>query len=104
MKRRIRTASPNGAPASRAVRFEFTAPEASQVFITGSFNDWRTTDLPMIPLGEGKWAKELALVPGRYEYLFVVDDAWVPDPAATETVPNPFWGVNAVVVVPGEAK
>lgn len=58
----------------------------------------------MIPLGEGKWAKELALPPGRYEYLFVVDDVWVPDPAATETVPNPFCGVNAVVVVPGEPK
>ena len=104
MKRRTLTVSPNGAPASRAIRFELAAPEASQVFIAGSFNDWRTTDLPMVPLGEGKWAKDLALVPGRYEYLFVVDDTWVPDPAARETVPNPFWGVNAVVVVPGEAK
>ena len=54
----------------------------------------------MIRLADGKWAKDLALAPGRYEYLFVVDDTWVPDPAATETVPNPFFGVNAVVIVP----
>ena len=54
----------------------------------------------MIRLADGNWAKELALSPGRYEYLFVVDDTWVPDPAATEIVPNPFFGVNAVVIVP----
>lgn len=103
MKRRIRTAPPAAAPASRAVHFELTAPQAKQVFIAGSFNDWRTTDLPMIRLGDGKWAKDLALPPGRYEYLFCVDDTWVPDPAAAETVPNPFSGVNAVIVVPGQS-
>lgn len=104
MKRRIRNAPPPAAPATRAVHFELAAPDAKQVFIAGSFNDWRTTDLPMIRLADGKWAKDLALPPGRHEYLFFVDDAWVPDPAATETVPNPFSGVNAVVVVPGQSK
>ena len=34
----------------------------------------------MIRLGDGKWAKDLALTPGRYEYLFFVDDTWVPTP------------------------
>ncbi len=102
MKRRIRTAPPATALASHAVHFELAAPEARQVFIAGSFNEWRTTDLPMIRLADGKWAKSLTLTPGRYEYRFVVDGAWVPDPAATDTVPNPFSGVNAVVVVPGQ--
>jgi hypothetical protein len=53
----------------------------------------------MIPMGRGKWAKELALPPGRYEYRFVIDGQWVDDPAANETVPNPFGGSNAVLVV-----
>jgi 1,4-alpha-glucan branching enzyme len=75
-------------------------PQASQVFIVGSFDDWCTNDLPMIRLVDGNRAKDLTLPPGRYEYLFVLDDAWVPDPAATETVPNPFFGVDAVVIVP----
>lgn len=53
----------------------------------------------MILLGDGKWAKELALPPGRYEYRFVVDGQWVDDPAAKESVPNPVGGFNAVLVV-----
>ena len=100
MKRKIRTASPTTPPASRSVRFQITAPQASKVFIAGSFNDWRTNDLSMIRLPDGKWAKELTISPGRYEYLFVVDDTWVPDPSAVETVPNPFSGLNSVIVVP----
>ena len=102
MKRRIPDAPPSAATPSRALRFELAVPEAKQVFIAGSFNDWRATDLPMIHLPDGKWAKDLTLTPGRYEYLFVVDGAWLPDPAATETVPNPFSGRNALVVVPGQ--
>jgi hypothetical protein len=45
MKKRNRNAPP-ATPASRNVHFELLAPEAGNVFITGSFNDWRTTDLP----------------------------------------------------------
>ena len=57
----------------------------------------------MIRLSQGNWVKELTLPPGRYEYRFVVDNQWVDDPAAKEIVPNPFGGVNAVLVVPGTA-
>jgi hypothetical protein len=53
----------------------------------------------MIRLEDGKWAKELALPPGRYEYRFVVDGQWVDDPAATELIPNSFGTANAVLVV-----
>ena len=53
----------------------------------------------MIRLADGKWAKELTLPPGRYEYRFVVDGQWVDDPAAKETLPNPFAGFNAVLIV-----
>jgi hypothetical protein len=42
---------------------------------------------------------DLAVQPGRHEYLFVVDGQWVPDPKAPETVPNPFGGRNSVLVV-----
>ncbi len=51
-------------------------------------------------MGEGRWLKELTLAPGTYEYLFVADGAWVPDPAATHTVPNIFGGVNCLLHVP----
>ena len=57
----------------------------------------------MIAVGEGRWAKELALPPGTYEYCVVVEDAWLCDPLAQETVPNPFGGLNSIlrVAVPG---
>jgi 1,4-alpha-glucan branching enzyme len=100
MKGKIRSASPTAPPATRSVRFQITAPRANKVFIAGSFNDWRANDLLMIRLVGGDWAKDLTLSPSRYEYLLVVDDSWVPDPAATETVPNPFFGVNAIAIVP----
>jgi len=55
----------------------------------------------MVPLGEGRWVKELALPPGRHEYRLVVDGQWRCDPAAVETVPNPFGGQNAVLPAEG---
>lgn len=84
---------------SQCVRLELTRPDAREVGIAGSFNDWHSSVTPMIRLINGKWAKELALPPGRYEYRFVVDGEWVDDPAATELIPNPFGTPNAVLVV-----
>lgn len=54
----------------------------------------------MIPLGDGRWVKQLALLPGHYEYRFVVDGQWMDDPKAQACVSNPHGGVNAVLVVP----
>lgn len=78
---------------------EFIHPSANEVCIAGSFNDWHPKATPMILRGNGKWVKKLALSPGRYEYRFVVDGRWVDDPAAKETVLNPFGGFNVVLVV-----
>lgn len=41
----------------------------------------------------------MALAPGTYEYLFVVDGQWTPDPSALEVVPNPFGGCNSILKV-----
>jgi hypothetical protein len=83
----------------QCVCLRLTRPDAQQICIAGSFNDWHPSVTPMIRLSDGKWAKELALPPGRYEYRFVVDGEWVDDPAATELIPNPFGTPNAVLVV-----
>ena len=84
---------------SQCVCLELTHATAQKTCIAGSFNAWHPSVTPMIRLNDGKWAKELALPPGRYEYRFVVDGEWVDDPAATELIPNVFGTANAVLVV-----
>jgi 1,4-alpha-glucan branching enzyme len=80
----------------RRIRFEFVSSTAESVAIAGTFNDWRPRATPMVPLGQGRWAKDLALQPGTYEYQLVVDGEWLPDPKAADTAPNPFGGFNSV--------
>ncbi len=57
----------------------------------------------MLAVGDGRWVKKLALSPGTYEYCFVVDGVWKPDPQASETFPNPFGGLNTVLNVTAPA-
>lgn len=82
-----------------AVLLETYQPDAIDVCVAGSFNEWHPQATPMIPLGNGRWAKELTLPPGRYEYRFVVDGQWVSDPKAAASVPNPFGSTNGVIKV-----
>src|ERR1035441_1426655 len=91
----VRNAGPELVP----VRFEFTHPTATTVCVAGTFNDWNAEAKPMHPVGDGRWLKETALLPGTYEYCLVVDGQWMPDPLAKETVPNPFGGRNSVLKV-----
>lgn len=85
---------------SLTIRIECLDSVAETVSIAGSFNDWRHEVTPMICMGEGRWVKNLALPPGRYEYCFVIDGwKWIPDPTAQESAPNPFGGNNSVLRV-----
>jgi len=91
------------APLPARVSLELVEPRAQQVYVAGSFNGWKPDTTPLMALGNGRWKGDLKLVPGRHEYLFVVDGQWRPDPNARETVQNPFGGRNSVVMVSAEA-
>jgi 1,4-alpha-glucan branching enzyme len=91
LKNKIGSESP-----TKRIHFEFTSRTAGSVSIAGTFNEWQPNAIRMIALGQGRWAKDLVLSPGNYEYCLVVDGQWMPDPQAAETVPNPFGGVNSV--------
>jgi len=100
----IQAAAPKTEPAKPAaakpghVSLELVKPGAKQVFVAGSFNEWKPEKTPLAPSGNGRWVGDLAVRPGRYEYLFVVDGQWIPDPNAKESVANPFGGKNSVFV------
>jgi len=89
---------------SEPVRFEFTHPTAATVCVAGTFNDWQPAVGPMRRVADGRWLEETALPPGTYEYRLVVDGQWMPDPLATESVPNPFGGSNSILKVASPAE
>jgi hypothetical protein len=94
------TASPVKAQSRAAgVCLEFVKPEAKQVCVAGSFNGWKPEATPLVNSGHGSWIANLTVSPGRYEYLFVADGEWLPDPKARESVQNPFGGKNSVLIV-----
>ena len=72
------------------VHFEFTFPDAGSVCLVGTFNGWHPGVSPMIALGQGRWAKDLMLPPGTYQYGLVVDGKWTADPMAQASFPSPL--------------
>jgi 1,4-alpha-glucan branching enzyme len=82
------------------VHFEFKNPTAQNVSVAGTFNHWQPEAKTLHPSDSGLWTKDTALAPGTYEYCFVVDGKWIPDPLAKETVANPFGGRNSVITIP----
>ena len=64
------------------VRFRLYSPEASTVQVAGEFNEWNPLEGRMEPdIDAGLWVFDIDLAPGRYRYRFVVDGAWIEDPA-----------------------
>jgi hypothetical protein len=92
--------STNGNGKSRPIHFELTAEKAQKVCIAGTFNDWHPDASEMIPLGDGKWRKDLSLTPGEYEYRFVIDGKWIADPQCPHEKPNGLGEKNSVILVP----
>ncbi len=79
--------------------FEGDFPSANSVRITGSFCDWSANGLPLIRRDDGTWSCHIGLERGDYEYRFIVDGAWLPDPHNSDTVANEFGGANSKVNV-----
>jgi len=91
--------APGAASKLVPVHFEFIHPTATNVCVAGCFNHWQPEAKTLHPAGGGRWLKETALLPGTYEYCFVVDGQWMPDPRAREHVPNPYGGQNSILKV-----
>ena len=83
------------------MRFTLSAPEAKTVCVVGSFNGWVKGTMPMKRAGDrGLWVAEVALRPGEYTFMYLVDDnEWVAPPLAEDFVMDGFGQTNGVVVV-----
>ena len=60
--------------------FIYHSSTADKVSVAGSFNNWSATADPMTYNGNGEWKTEVLLKPDYYQYKFVVDGKWIPDP------------------------
>lgn len=79
--------------------FCLMAPEASEVYLAGDFNNWESGQHKMRKFKSGLHKKSLNLKPGRYEYRFVVDGSWWTDPANEHRCTNAYGEDNSVIEI-----
>ena len=82
-----------------SVQFSYSAPEAKEVYLVGTFNNWDTHSIRMKRENGKDWKVSIKLTPGRHEYKYLVDGAWVEDIPGVEKVPNSFGTQNLTIHV-----
>ena len=83
----------------KKVSFNFRDPGAHEVKLAGNFTNWENGAIFMTRGRSGEWKTQVALEPGEYEYKFVADGQWLPDPAAEEQKKNEQGTENSVRLV-----
>ena len=87
-------------PLEREIVFTLASPKNARVQIAGDFNNWVPDPLHLTnSLGRPVWQKVISLRPGSYQYKYLIDDRWIPDPANDKTVPDFFGGANSIINV-----
>lgn len=89
----------NQKPKRRRVAFSLNAPDSENVYLSGDFNMWDLCKHPLKRNKNGVWQKTLMLVPGRYEYRFVIDGQWGNDMQNPQTCMNCYGTLNNVLMV-----
>ncbi|NOT22826.1 MAG: hypothetical protein HOP22_08875 [Nitrospiraceae bacterium] len=82
------------------VRLVLLQPGAQSVSVAGDFNGWNPNQTKLEPSEGGMWTATIALKPGRYQYMFVIDGKqWIADPFAVDGAGDGFGSQNAVLDV-----
>jgi len=87
--------------AKQKVTFSCVAPEANTVLLAGDFTGWEGAPLTLKKDKSGVWKASVSLLPGIYQYRFLVDGQWRDDPNCASRQPNQFGGENCVCIVDG---
>ena len=91
------------ATAASAVGVAFTLPadvDADRVALCGDFNDWSAQATALERGDDGTWQVSIPLEPGRsYRYRYVLDGERWENGQADRYEPNPYGGVDSVIVV-----
>ena len=74
-----------------------------RVGVVGSFNGWDVLADPMNAQEDGTFWTKVGLIPGTYEYKFVLNgERWIADPGAQEAISDGYWGHNSILHVKGK--
>lgn len=71
---------------------------AKNVFLSGSFNDWRKKELRMQRTANG-WQLPVFISEGTHTYRFIADGKWMEDPANNNKLPNEYNEFNSVLQI-----
>jgi len=84
-----------------AVTFTLNMPDASNVEVIGSFNQWTPNGFRMHwDERRGLWVLSVPLEKGRYEYAFLVDGKTIlPDPKAFMQQDDGFGNKNSILII-----
>lgn len=80
---------------TRKFTFKYYNMEAKEVKLAADFIKWEMK--PMEKRKDGSWHVTVKLVPGKYNYKFVVDNQWIKDPRNPKTVPDGYGGESSVL-------
>lgn len=69
-----------------------------QVYLSGSFNNWKEKDLAMIKTETG-WTLPVYLANGTHAYKFVVKGKWYADEMNPSKIPDGAGGYNSVLTI-----
>ena len=84
----------------REIVFKLEASEGAMVQIAGDFNKWVPEPLHLAESqGRALWHKTIPLRQGSYEYKYLVNGLWMPDPDNERTVEDSYGGVNSIINV-----
>lgn len=81
----------------QVVRFVLHAPAAHDVRVAGTWNGWDTAREALHPGPDGVFFATVSLPPGQHEYQFIVDGAWMADPASPLSRDDGFGRRNSVL-------
>lgn len=74
--------------------------KVERLSVVGNFNGWDALADPMHPQEDGSFFGRVHLIPGTYEYKFVLNnEQWISDPASGEYISDGYWGQNSMLHV-----
>lgn len=83
----------------KPINFLCLAPQAKAVFLSGDFNQWDPTNLPMTRQVDGSWQIAVPLRHGSHLYQFLVDGVPTNDPRAQGIARNELGARVSMIMV-----